>query len=345
MKTILVFFTFVAITVAQDSPVNIHGFVDFYYAYDFNKPASMNRSYTTQPLRHNEFNLNVGAIGLTYTDEYIRGNFSLHTGTYVQSNFAAEPPLFKNIFEASVGTKLGNIWIDAGIFPSHIGLEGILSKDNWTYSRSLAADYSPYFETGLRISSQLSEHFTAGLLVLNGWQNIQETNSNKSIGTFLRYTPIENTIVNWSTFVGNEAADSLPSQLRIFNDFYYQTQLTSNLQTAALFDIGIQRNGQHTGWDYWFTAYAMMKYAFSSLFAAAVRIEYFSDKDGIIISTGTPLNFQTLGASLNFDYSPFERVLWRVEARFLSSKDEIFPSKNNMKTTNAFIVFSGAITI
>jgi hypothetical protein len=44
----------------------VSGFVDVYYAYAFSRPPSRERSYTTQPLRHHEFNLNLAMIDLKH---------------------------------------------------------------------------------------------------------------------------------------------------------------------------------------------------------------------------------------------------------------------------------------
>ena len=116
------------------------------------------RAYTTQPLRNNEFNLNLGFVEVKHQADNVRGRFALQTGTYVESNYALEAELLKHVLEASVGTRIGkNVWVDFGIFPSHIGFEGIVSKDNWTYSRSILADYSPYYEAGVSVSAALSE--------------------------------------------------------------------------------------------------------------------------------------------------------------------------------------------
>ncbi len=140
----LLLFVVSTLASAQDSArTSFSGFVDVYYNYCFlNRPSSLNdRSFTTQPLRQNEFNLNLGMVDAKYQGSSLRGRFALQTGTYVESNYGAEPSLLKNVLEASVGTQFGeHVWVDMGIFPSHIGLEGALSKDNWNYSRSLLAD-------------------------------------------------------------------------------------------------------------------------------------------------------------------------------------------------------------
>ena len=343
MKILLIILSFNILLFGQANNLKVSGFVDLYYAYDFNKPADMNRSYTTQPLRHNEFNLNLATLGLAYTEENVRGSFAFQTGTYVQSNFAAEPSLLKNIYEASVGTKIGSFWIDAGIFPSHIGLEGIISSTNWTYSRSFASDFSPFFETGVKVSTDITNQISAGALILNGWQNINETNSDKTFGTYLKFVPSENITANWSTFIGNEVADSLPNQLRIFNDFYYQQNLSDQVQFAVLFDIGIQQNSNRDTWNVWHTGYLIMKYIFSTSLRVSARAEYFYDSKGIIISTGTNNNYQSKGASINIDYSPVKNVLWRAEFRSIISKDKIYPSNSALKSNDNFIALSSSV--
>ena len=85
----------------------------------------------------------------------MRANLALMAGTYAQDNLSAEQDALKLINEANVGFKISktkNIWIDAGIMPSHIGWESAIGKDNMNLTRSLAAENSPYFETGAKIS-------------------------------------------------------------------------------------------------------------------------------------------------------------------------------------------------
>ena len=55
-----------------------------------------------------------------------RANIALAVGTYMNANYAAEPGVLKNIYEANAGVKISNnknIWVDAGILPSHRDLK------------------------------------------------------------------------------------------------------------------------------------------------------------------------------------------------------------------------------
>lgn len=163
-----------------DSTTNftVSGYVEAYYSHDFNQPVTNDRpSFIYSHNRHNEFNINLGFIKAAYASERVRGNLALMAGTYANANLAAEPATLRNIYEANARIKLSktkNVWLDAGVFASHIGFESAISKDCWTLTRSLMAENSPYYETGVKIgyTSDNGKWFLSGL-VLNGWQQIR----------------------------------------------------------------------------------------------------------------------------------------------------------------------------
>jgi hypothetical protein len=321
------------------------GFVDMYYAYSFQGNPTRTRAFTTQPLRHNEFNLNLGIVDVKHQSESVRGRFALQTGTYVESNFAAEPALLKHILEASIGTRIGeDIWVDFGIFPSHIGFEGILSKDNWTYTRSILADYSPYYETGVSITVALSENVFVRGLILNGWQNIAETNDDKAFGTQLQYKPSDQLLLNWSTFVGNEMPDSVSSRLRLFCDLYGIFTLSEHWSLALVFDAGAQKRPATSSFDLLHAGAVMVRRTIDERWSIAARIEYYSDGNGLLVPTGTPNNVKTVGGSVNLDFAPAPNMLWRVEMRTLRSKDAVYPTLAGFQNIDGFVVFSAAMS-
>jgi hypothetical protein len=69
----------------------------------------------------------------------------------------------------------------------------------------------------------------------------------------------------------------------------------------------------------------------------AARAEYYRPKS-IIIVPGTPNGFQTYGYSLNLDFTIAENVLWRIEGRGFSSKDQIFTMKTDKRAMNNYFV-------
>lgn len=329
--------------------LKVSGFVDVFYVYDFNQPQGTERQpFLFNHNRHNEFNLNLGFVKLELTQAKYRANFALQTGTYANDNYAAEPGLLKNIFEANIGISLhkkNNLWLDAGVLPSHIGFESAISMDNWTMTRSLLAENSPYFLTGAKLTYTPSEKLELAALILNGWQRIQrlQGNSMPSFGTQVNYALSEKVTFNWSTFAGTDEPDSTRT-LRFFNNFYGQFQLSGKLGLIAGFDVGAQQQSKGSSdVDFWFSPVMIVQYAFNEVWSATARAEYYQDETGIIIGIHTPNGFRCSGISLNLDYSPTANIVCRLEGRMLSSEDPIFETQANPSSSNFIVGTSIAI--
>lgn len=337
-------------TVATSKPeLTFSGFADVYYAFDFNKPGGEFRQpFLYSHNRHNEFNLNLGFIKVAVVHEKYRANLALQAGTYPNDNYAAEPGVLKNLFEANAGVSLSsknNLWLDAGIFGSHIGFESAVSSDNWTLTRSLAAEGSPYFLSGAKITYQPNRQWTLVGLVCNGWQRIRRVSGNSllSFGTQVTYAKNENAALNWSTFVGTDDPDSV-RRARIFNNFYGKFQLSSKLGLIAGFDIGLQQASKDSKtYQKWMAPVIIARYALNGQWATAIRMEYFADKHQVIMPSWAAEGFHTSGASANIDFTPFPNISCRLEGRLLKSKDEIFNKQGQSSATNAFIVSSIAV--
>jgi hypothetical protein len=327
--------------------VTFSGFVDACYGYDFNKEPHHERAgFLYNHNRHDEFNVNLAFLKGSYTSDQVRGNLALMAGTYAQYNLAAEQDLLKNLYEANAGVKLAkDLWLDAGIFPSHIGFESAISKDNYTLTRSLAAENSPYYESGAKLTYQATSKWTLTGLVLNGWQNIREQpgNSNKAVGTQIQFKPTDWILLNSSTFIGNEKPDST-RQMRYFHDLYGSFQLTEKLKLAAVFDIGIEEKAVGSGNNFWYSPTLLLHYSFTDKLGLGARAEYYQDKNGVIITTGVPGGFTTYGYSLNLDYGPAANVLLRLEGRLLDSQQPIFTRKGHGVEEAASLVTSLAIS-
>lgn len=329
----------------------LSGYIETYYSFDFSNPTDHNRpGFVYSHNRHNEVNLNLGFIKAAYTTDKVRANLALMAGTYANSNLAAEPGVLKNIFEANVGVKISkkkNLWVDAGIFASHIGFESAIGKDCWNLTRSILADNSPYYESGVKISytSDNEKWFLSGL-ILNGWQRIQRVNGNNmpAFGHQLTFKPNSRVTLNSSSFVGSDTPDST-RQMRYFHNFYGQFQLTKKFGMILGFDIGVQQKSKGSS-DYntWYSPVLIVKYAPSEKISIAARGEYYSDASGVIIATGTQNGFQTWGYSLNFDYQIMNNIVWRIEGRGFTSKDKIFTLNNNPSSQNYFLTTALAIS-
>jgi hypothetical protein len=328
--------------------VTLSAFVDFYYAYDFNKPASKNRGvlannnlFIYAHNRHNEMGLNNGIVFIEYESGKVHGKLSLHTGTFVQANYANEPGVLKHIYESYVGFHLNkNLVAEAGIFGSHIGAESAVSMDNYTLSRSIMADNTPYYESGVKLTYSKTEKLKFTMLLLNGWQNIAENNDNKAIGTQLQIVPVKNLLLNSSTFIGKETAafDSISSR-RYFHNFYAHWTL-KKFSLLSAFDIGVQEIRNSSQVATWYNANLIMHYKLSNQLSVGLRGEYYHDPKSVIINPGLPGGFKTFSPSVNIDYKISENMVWRIEGRMYSSKNKAFQTKDNTSYYNSFLLTS-----
>ena len=358
-KQILIFFILFLgswVTTAQeDSPwrekpdLRISGFIDIFYVYDFNQPqGSQRQAFLFNHNRHDEFNLNLALVKFGVEHTKYRANLAMQIGTYVNDNLAAESGVLQYLFEANIGISLNrnnNLWLDAGILPSHIGFESAISKDNFTLTRSLPAENSPYFETGARLTFNPNDKWEIAGLILTGWQRIQrlEGNSLPSFGTQLSYSPNNEVSINWSTFIGTADPDDT-RRMRYFNNFYGQFRVSQKFDLIAGFDIGAQQSSKgSSNYDFWLSPVIIGQYKISDKWKSAIRAEYYRDETGIIIPTDTTNGFQTTGLSLNLDFSPTQNLICRMEGRWLNSKDKVFETKTTMTNNNFIIATSVAI--
>jgi hypothetical protein len=267
-------------------------------------------------------------------------------GDYAKYNLSSEPSWAKPLFEANIGYKpfkQQNIWIDAGVMPSHIGFESAIGSDCYNVTRSILAENSPYYESGIKVSyTDPKQNLYISFLVLNGWQKIEMPNQKftPSVGVQINYKAAKFLTLNYSNFIGNVNLDPTKA-LRTFHNLYAIYEATERSSFIFGFDIGTQKS-QQTRTAIWYTPVIISKFKLSTKQTIAGRVEYYHDKNEIIIPTATLNGYQTFGASINYDYQISPKMLWRAELKRYASKDRIFKyaqhQENHTAATMAFIV-------
>ncbi|MCB0697602.1 MAG: porin [Chitinophagaceae bacterium] len=315
-------------------PLVIEGYGEVYYGYDFNQPTSNNRpDFVYSHNRHNEVNVNLAMLRAKYEKDRVRANIGIMAGTYANANMASEPGVLKNIYEANGGVRLHKfreLWLDAGVFESHIGPEGAISMDCPTLTRSLIAENSPYYEAGVRLSYRsINQKWYFALMHLNGWQRIQRVNGNSTPagGMQITYTPTNKLTFNMSTFVGNDQPFGVV-KMRYFTDFYAIMQLSKRWQVTAVADLGLQQTADGSStYDDW-TGFALItKYKVNRRSAWVARGEYFRDPYYVVAPNdagSVGAGFFLWGYSLAYDRWVTKNVLWRVEGKGYAGKNPMF---------------------
>lgn len=320
--------------------IELSAYIEAYYLFDINNPASGNRpGFIYSHNRHNEFNINLAYFKFNYSAARLRANIAIMAGTYSNANLSSEPGVIKNIYEANAGinfSKKKQLWLDAGIFASHIGFESAVGKDCWNMTRSILADNSPYYESGIKLSytSDNGKFFASGL-VLNGWQRIQKVGGNSlpSFGWQITGKPTDKILINSSSFIGTDKPDSA-RQMRYFHNLYAIFNVTDKFGITLGLDAGAEQKAKGSKqYNAWFSPILIARYQPIEQLALAARFEYYSDRNGVIIGTGSPNGFETFGYSINADVIPFANAMIRFEGRLFQSKtDEIFEKRNGSFT-------------
>lgn len=346
--------------------LKVGAFVDGYFAWDMGRPRTLDRSFiggtlfTTQPARHNEFNVNLAFVDVSVDAPHYRGRFALQAGTSVQSNYAGEatngvvsgPALGRMIQEAVVGVNVAkNVWVDGGVFFSHVGIESWVSRDNLTYTRSLVADYSPYYQSGVKATWTPTPRVVAQAHVINGWQNISETNTGKAAGMRVDFLPTTRTTVSVYNLVSEETG----GRLRAFHGAGVK-HTVGRLALLGQADIGTQsRSTAAQGTAVWYGWTAIAKVQQRPHLALVLRVEGYHDADQVVAVTGrsgpgssNPANpaLRAFGGSFGVDVTRAARVLWRSEVRGWRNQAPLFPRASDDRATSrsAVAVTSLALT-
>jgi hypothetical protein len=165
--------------------IDFSGFVDGYYSYDFNRPGSQtNQLYNFDD--QTGFSLEAAKLTMNHDADPIgahvdlvwgRTNAFLHSSTDTTDNFveqayiSVKPPKAKG-FE-----------LDAGQFVTSAGQEVIETMNNWSYSHGILFGFAiPYYHFGLRTTMPVTKAWTAGVQLVNGWNNVVDNNGGVTVG-------------------------------------------------------------------------------------------------------------------------------------------------------------------
>jgi hypothetical protein len=85
---------------------------------------------------------------------------------------------------------------------------------------------------------------------------------------------------------------------------------------------------------------AGLQYKWTGKIRTSVRLEYYQDKAGVIVSSETGLPFSVWGVSANADFQILRNLLWRLELRGLSGREGVFLKQGFAVHSNSAITTS-----
>jgi hypothetical protein len=348
-------------------PTTLSGFVDVYYGYNSNQPASH-----TTALRN--FDINSGQFGLNMLELVADKPVSTDTarvGYHVALGFgqamnlvnATEPsaPLTPGTPGLPVTTETNfdqylkegyleylapigkGLQINAGKFVTPAGAEVIESKDNWNYSRGLLFAWAiPYFHFGVSGKYAFNSKFALTGYLVNGWNNSVDNNSGKTTGFTAAWTPSAKFSFIQNYLVGPEGTDN--GNFRHLSDTIVTYTPSSKLSLIANYDYGHDRlpaalPGLPTSAVWWTGIAGYIKYAPNDKWYFATRGEWFKDHDGF--ETGTAQNLGEV--TLTLQRMLASKIISRLEYRYDTSDQNVFPYRTGDFRGNQNTVTLGLI--
>lgn len=295
-------------------PVDFSGLIDGYYSLNFNHPVARVNQLRNFDVKANRFSLNMAKLTIEHSADPVGFHADLGFGRAFDTIHTTEtaPGIFKNIEQAYVSFKppqAKGLQVDLGKFVTSAGAEVIETNSNWNYSRSLLFALAiPYYHFGLRASMPVSKTFTAGVQLVNGWNNVEDNNTGKTIGLAGTITKSKFT---WSHsyYFGPEKTDTNKG----LRHLYDTTLLLSPSPKANFyinFDYGVDKKIDR-GEGRWAGIAGAARLQANSWFALSPRIEWFNDAGGF--ATGVAQHLKEFTMTTEFKLK--DGLLFRPEYR------------------------------
>lgn len=322
--------------------VEVTGFVDGYYSYNFNKPFGRLNQLRSYETRNNEFALNLAEIAFEKkVDSSSRLGFrlDLNYGNAADLTHAGEAngkrDTYKYLQQAygSFLAPIGNgLQVDAGKFVTWNGLEVIESKDNYNYSRGFLFTLGPFYHAGVRAKYAFNSKVSLLAAVVNGWDTTEDNNGGKTFGVQLALTPTSKFSLLQSYNVGPEEPDTIAVPVGRENDRFVRQYLDTvaiynfnpRWSVAANYDYGIERQ-RTTGSKVHFQGVATyLRYSPTERLSFSPRFEYYDDNNGARTGVAQALK----GLTVTGDYKLGLGFLARLEFRRDWSDQPFFVKSN-----------------
>lgn len=226
-----------------------------------------------------------------------------------------------DLTQAYVSYVTGPLTIIGGKFVTLAGAEVIASPSNANYSRSILFGYAiPFTHTGLRATYALSDTLSLIAGVNNGWDQVSDANTDKTVELGIIATPIKMLSLAGSIYSGKEPTTApFPDGLngtRNLYDFVATINATDQLSFVLNYDYATQENATllpsgATGKAKWDGLAAYANYQISDQWRVSLRGEYFNDKDGY--RTGIAQKWKE--GTFTVAYIPTKHVELRAELR------------------------------
>jgi hypothetical protein len=329
---------------APDPPkVDVTGFIDAYYGYNFNQVDPLFRTFDIQ---HNTFSLSLAEVAFSKpvtSDSRVGFRVDLDFGKTADLVAAFEPEsggaeIYKHLQQGYVSLLTDKVTWDVGRFVTPIGAEVIESQDNWNYTRSILFGYAiPFNHTGVRATLAASDKVSLSGFLLNGWNAGSEINGSKTfaVNATLKPSPKFTWYLNYMGGKEVEEGDT-----RHLIDTTASLALSDKLTVMGNFDYGKEGDVK------WWGAAGYAKYQATPEWALVGRYEYVDDTEGGFMLLGTTGQSLTVTSDHTVAGALKARLEYRTDfadAELFPKDDGTFKKSQTSLTVGLVVAFGGKI--
>lgn len=303
------------------------GYIDTYYSYYTDTMLAGDYSkFPTAAPRNNQFGLNILQLSVKYQSRNLRGVGTLFWGDMPSSAWSSR---FNMIQEANAGFRIfKKLWLDAGFFRTHIGLESIQPRENITTSFATTTYFEPYFMSGAKLTWQQSAKWTFQINAFNGFNTFVETNKNKAVGFSIAHSPNSRLTHTLNFIATDEYPDGQAQRHMRYYTNYIGVYKTRRFTMGYEANFGYQEHSSladSTQGAILFSGILAGKYRMTEQWAVYARGELFSDPDEILTgpienADHSLIGIDILGGTVGLEYKPIPNSFVRLESRLLRSK-------------------------
>jgi hypothetical protein len=320
--------------------VDVTGFVDVYYGYNFNE---VDPAFRTFDIQHNAFSLSLAEVAFSKAvtpESRVGFRADLDFGKTADLVAAFEPEsdgreIYKHVQQAYVSLLTGKVQWDAGKFVTIHGAEVIESQDNWNYTRSVLFGYAiPFYHVGVRATVPVSDKVSLAGLVVNGWNNSSEMFGDVpclAVQATLKPSARFTWLLNY--MAGQELPD--PADTRHLFDTTMIVTANPKLSFMANFDYGKEGDVK------WWGVAGYAKYQAQDGWALVGRYEYLDDTEGGFMTFGTTAQTVTVTS----DHLVAGGLKMRLEYRTDLSDDPVFPKDDGTVKKSQTTVTVGLVYV
>jgi hypothetical protein len=305
----------------------VGGLVDTYYQWYSTKADGAYRAFDA---KHNAFTVSMAEVWLAKapaSDSPIGYKVRLNFGGATSVFTPAADADYKNIEEA-YGSYLApagkGLQIDVGKFVTNAGAEVVEAKDNWNYSRSLLFQLAiPVYHAGIRLTYSPNDKVTVMGGVVNGWNNVVENNTGKTVMASVTFKPNGATSII-ENYIGGPEQAGTNDNFRNLSDTVITYTVNPMVSVMGNYDYG------HEGTFHWQGVAGYVKFQANKIVAVVPRLEWYDDANAW--STGT---IQKLtDATVTLEVKPADNFMWRIEYRGDFSNKSPFTDSSGVSKKN-----------